>query len=99
MFVADHHTLEQLQDLAQAMPQQRLWRRVHAVILAQQGRTAQDSALAQIIHTPEGIASTGSLRRCISRAWGGEAHTSPFPRAMAALSGSSRRDGGACLSR
>lgn len=48
MFVADHHTLEQLQDLAQAIPQKRLWRRVQAVVLAQQGRTAQDIALAQL---------------------------------------------------
>ena len=44
MFVADHHTLEQLQDLAQAIPQERLGRRVQAVVLAQQGRTAQDIA-------------------------------------------------------
>jgi transposase len=46
LFVADHHTREQLQDLAQAIPQKRLWRRVQAVVLAQQGRTAQDIALA-----------------------------------------------------
>src|SRR5512135_2017815 len=46
MFVADHHTLDQLQDLAQAIPQKRLWRRDQAVVLAQQGRTAQDIALA-----------------------------------------------------
>ena len=44
MFVADHHTLEQLQELAQAIPQKRLWRRVQAVALAKQGRTAQDIA-------------------------------------------------------
>ena len=34
MFVADYHTLQQLQDLAQAIPQKRLWRRVQAVLLA-----------------------------------------------------------------
>jgi transposase len=46
MFVADHQTLHQLQDLAQAIPQKRLWRRVQAVILAKQGRTAGDIAEA-----------------------------------------------------
>jgi len=46
MFVADHHTLQQLQDLAQAIPQKRLWRRVQAVVLAKQGRTAEDIAQA-----------------------------------------------------
>ena len=44
MFVADHHTPEQLHDLAQAIPQKRLWRRVQAVVLAKQGWTAQDIA-------------------------------------------------------
>jgi putative transposase len=44
MFVADHHTLEQLHDLAQATPQKRLWRRIQTVVLAKQGRTAQDIA-------------------------------------------------------
>jgi transposase len=44
MFVADHHTPEQLHHLAQAISQKRLWRRVQAVILAKQGRTAQDIA-------------------------------------------------------
>jgi transposase len=44
MFVADYHTLQQLQDLAQAIPQKRLWRRVQAVLLAKQGRTAEDIA-------------------------------------------------------
>jgi transposase len=44
MFVADHHTPEQLHHLAQAIPQKRLWRRVQAVVLAKQGRTAQDIA-------------------------------------------------------
>jgi transposase len=46
MFVADHHTLQQLQDLAQAIPQKRLWRRVQALVLAKQGRTAEDIAQA-----------------------------------------------------
>ena len=44
MFVADHHTLDQLHDLVQAIPQKRLWRRAQAVVLAKQGRTAQDIA-------------------------------------------------------
>jgi transposase len=44
MFVADHHTLEQLHDLVQAIPQKRLWRRVQTVVLAKQGWTAQDIA-------------------------------------------------------
>jgi transposase len=46
MFVADHHSLEQLQDAAQAIPPKRLWRRVQAVVLARQGRTARDIAEA-----------------------------------------------------
>jgi transposase len=44
MFVADHHTPEQLHDIGQAIAQKRLWRRVQAVVLAKQGRTAQDIA-------------------------------------------------------
>src|ERR1700687_3602711 len=44
MFVADHHTLEQLHDLVQAIPQKRLWRSVQTVVLAKQGWTAQDIA-------------------------------------------------------
>jgi transposase len=40
MLVADHHTPEQLRDLARAIPQKRLWRRLQAVILARQGWTA-----------------------------------------------------------
>ena len=44
MFVADHHPLEQLPDLAQATPQKRLWRRIQTVVLAKQGWTAQDIA-------------------------------------------------------
>jgi transposase len=46
MFVADDHTRQQLQDLAQIIPQKRLWRRVQAVALAKQGRTAEDIAQA-----------------------------------------------------
>src|SRR3982751_1521765 len=46
MLVTDHHTLEHLQGLAQAIPQKRHWRRVHAVVLAKQGRTAGDIAQA-----------------------------------------------------
>ena len=44
MFVADHHTTEQLQELTRALPQKRIWRRAQAVLLAKQGRTAQDIA-------------------------------------------------------
>ena len=44
MYVEGHHPLEQLQDLAQAIPQKRIWRRFPALILAMQGRTAQDIA-------------------------------------------------------
>jgi transposase len=46
MFVADHHTAEQLQEFARPLSQKRLWRRVQAVVLAKQGRTAQDIAEA-----------------------------------------------------
>lgn len=44
MLVADHHSLEQLQVLAQAIPQKRSWKRVQAVILAKQGWTASHVA-------------------------------------------------------
>jgi transposase len=44
LFVADHHTLEQLQGLTRAPTQQRIWRRAQAVVLAKQGRTATDIA-------------------------------------------------------
>ncbi len=40
MLVAEHHSLAQLQVLAQAIPQKRSWKRVQAVILAKQGWTA-----------------------------------------------------------
>ena len=46
MLVTDHPTLEHLQGLAQAIPQKRHWRRVQAVVLAKQGRTARDIAPA-----------------------------------------------------
>src|SRR3954464_3067608 len=46
MFVADHHTTEQLQELARALTQKRIWRRAQAVVLAKQGRTATDIAEA-----------------------------------------------------
>ena len=46
MFVADHHRLEELQQLTRALPQKRIWRRAQAVVLAKQGRTAQDIATA-----------------------------------------------------
>jgi transposase len=44
MDVEDHHTLEQLQNVAKSIPQNRLWRRVQAVVLAKHGRPAQDIA-------------------------------------------------------
>jgi transposase len=44
MFVADHHTIERLQELTQAIHQKRAWRRAQAVVLAKQGRTARDIA-------------------------------------------------------
>jgi transposase len=44
MFVANHHTPEQLQELTRAIHQKRVWRRAQAVVLAKQGRTAQDIA-------------------------------------------------------
>ena len=44
MLVADHHTLAQLQVLADAIPQKRSWRRVQAVTLAKQGWTASHIA-------------------------------------------------------
>ena len=44
MLVADHHTLAQLQVLAEAIPQKRPWKRVQAVILAKRGWTASHIA-------------------------------------------------------
>jgi transposase len=46
VLVAEHHTLVQLQALAEAIPQKRSWRRVQAVLLAKQGWTANRIALA-----------------------------------------------------
>src|SRR5687768_5882698 len=40
MFVADHHTQEQLQVLANAITGKRTWKRFQAVLLAKQGWTA-----------------------------------------------------------
>jgi transposase len=40
MFVADHHSHEQLQVLADAIAQKRTWKRFQAVLLAKQGWTA-----------------------------------------------------------
>ncbi len=44
MLVTDHHTLDQLQDLANAIPQKRSWKRVQAVLLAKRGLTASHIA-------------------------------------------------------
>jgi transposase len=44
VLVADHHTLAQLQVLAEAIPQKRSWKRIQAVILAKQGWTASLAA-------------------------------------------------------
>ena len=44
MLVADHHSLAQLQVLADAVPQKRSWKRVQAVLLAKKGWTASHIA-------------------------------------------------------
>jgi transposase len=44
VLVADHHTLAQLQALADDIPQKRSWKRVQAVILAKRGWTASHVA-------------------------------------------------------
>ena len=44
MFVADHHTPEQLHHVTQAISRKRLWHRAQAVVLAKQGWTARDIA-------------------------------------------------------
>jgi transposase len=44
VLVADHHTLDQLHGLANAIPQKRPWKRLQAVILAKQGWTAHHIA-------------------------------------------------------
>jgi transposase len=46
VLVADHHTLDQLQILADAIPRKRTWKRVQAVLLAKQGWTAAHIALS-----------------------------------------------------
>jgi transposase len=46
VYVQDHHTLDELQHLAKAIPQKRIWLRFQAVILALQGRSAPDIARA-----------------------------------------------------
>ena len=40
MFVQDHHTLEELQQLAKALTKKRIWLRYQAVVLAKQGHSA-----------------------------------------------------------
>ena len=44
MLVADHHTPDQLQDLAEAIPRKRDWKRLQAVLLAKRGWTASHIA-------------------------------------------------------
>jgi len=44
MFVADHHSQDQLQGLANAIPQKRIWKRFQAVLLAKQGWMAPQIA-------------------------------------------------------
>jgi transposase len=44
VLVAAHHSLDQLQVLAEAIPQKRPWKRVQAVLLAKQGWTASHIA-------------------------------------------------------
>jgi transposase len=46
MDIRDHHTLDEPQRLAKAVPQRRTWLRYQAVILARQGRSAPDIARA-----------------------------------------------------
>jgi putative transposase len=46
VLVADHHSLDQLQVLADAIPQKRSWKRVQAVILAKQGWIASQIAIS-----------------------------------------------------
>ena len=47
MYAQDHQTLDELQKIAKAIPQKRIWLRFQAVILALQGRSAPD--IAQIL--------------------------------------------------
>jgi len=46
MFVQDHHSLEELQQLTKALTQKRIWLRYQAVVLAKQGRSAPEIAHA-----------------------------------------------------
>ena len=46
MYVHDHHTLDELQDLAKPIPRKRIWIRFQAVILALQVRSAPEIARA-----------------------------------------------------
>jgi transposase len=46
MFVQDHHTLEELQQLAKALIQKRIWLRYQAIVLALQGHSAPEIARA-----------------------------------------------------
>ena len=46
MFVQNHHTLEELQQLTKALTKKRIWLRYHAVVLAQQGHSAPEIARA-----------------------------------------------------
>ncbi len=36
MFVADHHTMEQLHKLIDALPEKRVWQRVQSAVIAKQ---------------------------------------------------------------
>jgi transposase len=44
MFVQDHHSLEELQQLTKALAKKRIWLRYQAVVLAKQGHSAPDIA-------------------------------------------------------
>jgi transposase len=46
MFVQDHHSPEELQQLTKALTQKRIWLRYQAVVLAKQGRSAPEIAQA-----------------------------------------------------
>jgi transposase len=46
MFVQNHHTLEELQQLTKALTKKRIWLRYQAVVLAQQGHSAPEIARA-----------------------------------------------------
>ena len=46
MFVQDHHTLEELQQLTKALTQKRIWLRHQAIVLAKQGHSVPEIARA-----------------------------------------------------